>query len=106
MNAEVEEWIAANHATFDRIHQTLARANQKARRVTVAVESPDGGVTVEVGADRLVRAVTIDEKAYGGYDERQLAALIVDACRHAKKRVTQAQWHVIDHEFGVLDPGR
>ncbi|MGH3712167.1 MAG: YbaB/EbfC family nucleoid-associated protein [Micromonosporaceae bacterium] len=101
----VEEWVASNRATFERMHHTLARANQKARSLTVAVQSSDGGVEVVVGNDRLIRDIRIDANKYQGYDERQLAALIIDALQHAKKRVTGAQWQLIDAEFGVAETG-
>ncbi len=103
MNASdaIEEWAAGNRAMFERMYETLARADEKAARLTMTVTSADDGVEVVVGADKLVREIRIDEKAYKSYDEKRLAQLILGACQHAKKSVSDAQWQVIDAEFGV-----
>lgn len=100
----LDEWHATNQSVFERIHHTLYRANNQFRKVTVAGISADDGVEVVVGADKLVRSVSIDPGAYEKYDEASLGRAIVDACSCAKDGVNQAEWTLINREFG-LDSG-
>ncbi|MGH3731449.1 MAG: YbaB/EbfC family nucleoid-associated protein [Micromonosporaceae bacterium] len=105
MNVEdaLDKWRAGNQAVFEHIHHALSRANTEMRNVTVAGLSADDGVEVVVGADKWVRGVSIDAKAYQKYDEASLGRAVVDACSAAKESVNRVAWTVIDREFGI-DP--
>ena len=97
----IEEWASRNRVAFEHMYQTLARASEEARDITVAVTSSDGGVRATVGADRRTHRVEIAEKAYLSYDEAQLAAVVTDTVRRAKRGVAHAEWHIIHEEFGI-----
>jgi DNA-binding protein YbaB len=57
--------------------------------VEATVRSPDGMVTVVVGAGGALKRVELNERAYQQHPPHRLAALITEAARHGTVLVTR-----------------
>jgi DNA-binding protein YbaB len=90
-----EAWIEEAIERYQRVEALLGDFERALSRVDVNVRSPDGLVEIVVGADGVIRDVTISEAAQGR-DPRELSKAVqaavtaaADAARWARAKVHQ-----------------
>jgi DNA-binding protein YbaB len=94
-----EAWIEAAIESYQRLERLAADFPKALEAVAVSVESPDGLVTVVVGADGVVRDVVIDDDARE-LSPRELARSVQAAVSSASDAATWARQKLYRETFG------
>ncbi len=96
-----EAWIEKAIESYQRLERLAADFPKALAQVEVTVHSPDGLVTVVVGADGAVRDVAISDDARD-LPPRQLARSVQEAVRSAGEAATWARQKLYRETFGEL----
>jgi DNA-binding protein YbaB len=90
-----EAWVEEAIERYQRVEALLGDFERALSRVDVTVRSPDGLVEIVVGADGVIRDVTMSEAAQGR-DPRELSKAVqaavtaaADAARWARAKLHQ-----------------
>lgn len=89
-NAELFARFDDAHARYARLREGVGELQRDLDALEATVRSPDGMVTVVVGARGNLKRLTLHDRAYQEHPPQRLAILITEAVRKAETVVTQA----------------